>query len=265
MVPRLPTDPPNETSIIEAMEKKWSTVVGNFSEALWIYSPSMTISCSIRGIIVEAHLNPTMEVNIMPWHLVYTLLGNVMLRPSDKLLKSRPSRCILECRGVACVIPILVDKIKVNLDFHNFDVLDLDLLLGSPVEKFLDASRGSLDENHREAASATTPLFSETSMAKPLPKQNPLQEMRHVSPLTSFEPVVIEVVEFSTPQEYDSKDPLHLCEGERSSSPSKSLSLFPLAHIMLLSTLIENQHRASTMHLLRWRNHGPWKSMRRRL
>jgi hypothetical protein len=34
----------------------------------------------------------------------------------------------------------MVDKIKVNLDFHIFDVLDLDLLLGSPVEKLLDAT-----------------------------------------------------------------------------------------------------------------------------
>jgi hypothetical protein len=57
-------------------------------------------------------------------------------------------------------VPLLVDKIKTNLDFHIFDVLDLDLLLGSPVEKLLDASRGSLDEKLREAASSTTPLFS---------------------------------------------------------------------------------------------------------
>jgi hypothetical protein len=110
-----------------------------------------------------------MEVNIMPWHLAYTLLGNVMLRPSHKLLKSCLSGCILECRGVACVVPLLVDKIKVNLDFHVFDVLDLDLLLGSHIEKLLDASRGSLDKKLREAISATTPLFSENSMVTPLP------------------------------------------------------------------------------------------------
>jgi hypothetical protein len=76
-----------------------------------------------------------MEVNIMPWNIVYTLLGNVMLRPSDKLLKSCPFGHILKCREVACVVPLLVDKVKVNLDFHIFDVLDLDLLLGSPAER----------------------------------------------------------------------------------------------------------------------------------
>jgi hypothetical protein len=107
------------------MEKKWSTGVGNFSEALWICSPSTIISCSIRGITVEAHLDPTMEVNIMPWHIAYTLLGNVTLRPSDKLLKSYPSGHILECRGVACVVLLPIHKMKVNQDFHTFDVMDL--------------------------------------------------------------------------------------------------------------------------------------------
>jgi hypothetical protein len=76
-----------------------------------------------------------MEVNVMPWYLAYTLLGNITRRPSDKMLKSCPSRHIREIRGVACVVPQLVDKIKVNLDFQIFDVLDLDLLLGSPVYK----------------------------------------------------------------------------------------------------------------------------------
>jgi hypothetical protein len=75
---------------MESMEKKWSTWVGNFSKACWICSPSMNIYCSIRGIIVEAHLNHNMEDNVIPWHLAYTLFGNVMLRPSNKLLKSCP-------------------------------------------------------------------------------------------------------------------------------------------------------------------------------
>jgi hypothetical protein len=204
---------------MDAMEKKWSTRVEHFSEALWICSPSTILHCSIRGITIKAHLNPVMEVNIMPWHLAYTLLGNVTLKPSDKLLKSCPSGHILECRGVACAVPLLVDKIKVNLDFHIFDVLDLDLLLGSHIGKLLDASRGSLDKKLREGISAITPLFSENSMVMPLPKQNTFEEMMHVSTFTPSEPVLPELVEFSTSQGYDLEDPLHLCEDERSSSP----------------------------------------------
>jgi hypothetical protein len=185
---------------MDAMEKKWSSGVEHFSEELWICSPSMILPCSIKGITIEAHLNPVMEVNIMPWHLAYTLLGNVTLRPSDKLLESCPPGHILECRGVACVVPLLVDKIMVNLDFHVFDVLDLDLLLGSHIEKILDASRGSLDKKFREAVWATTPLFPENSMVTSLPKQNPFEEMMRASSFVSSEPVLTELVEFSTSQ-----------------------------------------------------------------
>jgi hypothetical protein len=78
-----------------------------------------------------------MEVNAMPWHLMETLLGNVRLRPSDKLLRSCPSGHILECRGVVSVMPLTIDRIEVNLDFHIFDILNFDLLLGSPLEKLL--------------------------------------------------------------------------------------------------------------------------------
>jgi hypothetical protein len=59
--------------------------------------------------------------------------------------------------------------------------------------------------------------------------------MRHVSPLTSSETIVIEVVEFSTPQEYALEDPLHLREGEGSSSPSTKFEPLPTSpyHVAL--------------------------------
>jgi hypothetical protein len=52
-------------------------------------------------------------------------------------------------------------------------------------------------------------------MAKPLPKQNPLEETTHISLFVSFEHVLIEV-EKSSNHEHDSEDSLLLCEGERS-------------------------------------------------
>ena len=92
----------------------------------------------------------------MPWHLSHTLLGDDSLAPSDKLLKSCPFGHILKCQGVACAVPLTLDKIEVSLDFHIFDILDLDLLLGHPLAKLLDLYQGSLVEKLREAASATS-------------------------------------------------------------------------------------------------------------
>ena len=45
--------------------------------------------------------------------------------------------------GVVCAMPLTLHKIKVNLDFNIFDILDIDLLLGYPLEKLLDLSQGA--------------------------------------------------------------------------------------------------------------------------
>ena len=111
---------------------------------------------------------------------------------------------------------LTLDKIEVHLDFHIFDVLDFDLLLGLPLEKLL-ASHGSLDEKLRETSSATATPHLENLLAKPLPEQNPLEEMMHTSPFIPSEPILLGVLESS--KEYNSKDSLHFCEDECSSSP----------------------------------------------
>jgi hypothetical protein len=54
-----------------------------------------------------------------------------------------------------------------------------------------------------------------------------LEKMMHVSPFTSPKPILIEVVDFSTPHENDSKDSLHFREGERSSSLSTEFEPLP--------------------------------------
>jgi hypothetical protein len=103
--------------------------------------------------------------------------------------------------GIASAVPLIIDKIKVNLDFHIFDILDFYLLLGYPLEKLLNASQGSLDEKLREPASAIATSCLENPMAKPLPKQNKLERMMHLSPFISFEPILFEVAKSATPEE----------------------------------------------------------------
>ena len=82
----------------------------------------------------------------MPWQLAHTLLGSVSLKPSGKLFESCPFGHIPECRGVASSVPVTIDKIKVNLDFHIFDILDFDLSIGYPLENFHHSPLGSLHE-----------------------------------------------------------------------------------------------------------------------
>jgi hypothetical protein len=125
-----------------------------------------------------------MEVNILPWHLAYTLLGGVILEPSDKLLRRCPHGHLLKCRGggVAEAVPITIDKVNVHLEIHIFDILDFDLFLGYPIKQIVDASQGSLEAKLREITFAATTTCLENQMAMSFPKQNPSEKEIHPSP-----------------------------------------------------------------------------------
>src|SRR6185312_2596298 len=142
--------------------------------------------------------------------------GQCCARPSDTLLRSCPLGHILKCRGIASAVPLIIDKIELNLDFHIFDVLDFDLLLGSPFEKLL-TSQGSLDKKLRKTASATVSCL-ENSMAKHFPEPNPFEEIMHESPFIPSEFILFEVAKFVTSEENNSEEILRFCEDERSLS-----------------------------------------------
>ena len=38
---------------------------------------------------------------------------------------------------------VIIDKIEVNLDFHIFDILDFDLMVGYPLENFHRTNLGT--------------------------------------------------------------------------------------------------------------------------
>ena len=81
------TYPPEEVST-KIPPKEWLMEVKCSSEAIRILSPSTTIPCSLRGTVVEALHNPTVETNIMSKFLAEALLGKMLLVSTNKLFKS---------------------------------------------------------------------------------------------------------------------------------------------------------------------------------
>nr|TKW32191.1 hypothetical protein SEVIR_2G154200v2 [Setaria viridis] len=177
----------------------------------------------MRGTVVEALHDPAAKACIMSEFLMDTSLGNMPLVPFDKLLES-PSGLIYECRGIARVVSIKIDKIEVHLEFHIYAMLEFDLLIGYPLERLHleDSSQGSLDKKLRKSASTTTSSCLENPIAKPLSEQNLLEKVMSVSPFVSFEPILIKGIELPVCKVDDLKE-LHLCEAERPSSPSIEL------------------------------------------
>jgi hypothetical protein len=92
--------------------KEWLMEVKHSSEAIQILSPSMTMSCSLRGTSIEALNNLIVRTNIMSEFLAKTLLGNIPLVPSGKLFKS-PLGIFFECCGIVRAVPIKINKTKV--------------------------------------------------------------------------------------------------------------------------------------------------------
>jgi hypothetical protein len=126
-------------------KEEWLEEVRRSSKAIQISSPSTTICCSIRGTALEALHDMTTEACIMSEFLTDTFIGSMPLIPTNRLFKS-PSGLIFECRGIARAVPIEIDKIKVQLDFHIYPILNSDLRIGFPLEKLLQekSSQGSL-------------------------------------------------------------------------------------------------------------------------
>jgi hypothetical protein len=211
------------------------------SEAIRVSSISMTIHCSMRGNTVDAVHDPTARACIIPKVLLDTLVGDMPLTPTDRCFRSFEWNYLFPCRGIARDMLIIIDKIEVCLDFHIYDIMDFDPLLGFPLDELLDKSQGSIDHKLRESDFATSITGPGPALANPCPKKDPLKERVHVSSFVSSESVLIEVVGFLTPHENDSEDSLHFCEGERSSSPRPSLSLFSLARILLLSIMFKSR------------------------
>ena len=116
------------------MKEEWSEEVRHSSNTIHCSSLSTTICCSIRTTAVEALHDPTAEACIVSEFLTDTFIGSMPLAPTNRLFKS-PSGLLFECQGIARAVPIVIDKIKVELDFHIYPILDFDLLIGYPLEK----------------------------------------------------------------------------------------------------------------------------------
>jgi hypothetical protein len=65
-------------------------------------------------------------------------------------------------------VPIKIDKIEVQLEFHIYPILNFDLLIGYPLEKLLQvkSSQGSYNNEFGKTAFTTPISCPEIPMAK---------------------------------------------------------------------------------------------------
>jgi len=110
--------------------------------------------------------------------LMDTFIGSMPLVLTDRLFRC-PSGLFFECRGIAWAVPVKIDKIEVQLDFHIYPILDFDLLIGYPLENLFQekSSQGSLNYESGETALTTPISHPESPMAKHHLNHNSFKEM----------------------------------------------------------------------------------------
>jgi hypothetical protein len=138
-------------------------------------------------------------------------------------------------------VPLTLDKIEVNVDFHIFGILNFDVLLGYPLEKPLDTPQESLNEKFRETASAVATSCLENPLAKPHPKQNPLRRCCMDLYLYRSSVFSLNLQNLPLPKNTTQKKSLTFVKVIEHHHPESSLNLFPLARSTLFSTMIEIQ------------------------
>jgi hypothetical protein len=174
---------PPKVSLKVELSKEWLMEVKHFSKAIRILLPSMAMPCSLKGTIVEALHNPTVETRIMSEFLEKNLLGNMPLVPTNKFFKS-PLGLIFKCCGIVRAVPIKIDENEVPLDFHIYAILKFELFIGHPLDNLFQ-EKPSQESLNEKLGKTTTATHLDIPMAKHHPNHNPFEEVKFVTPFVS--------------------------------------------------------------------------------
>jgi hypothetical protein len=118
------------------MSYEWLREAELSPEVARIISPSTIFLCQVRGSAMKIHYNPSVGINFISKTLAETLCPDTSLTSSQKLLQN-PSGFNLESHGVLRIVPVTINNIGICLDFHIFDILEIPLLIGRPIMRFL--------------------------------------------------------------------------------------------------------------------------------
>jgi hypothetical protein len=121
------------------LSNEWTEEVKHSSEEIQIHVHYSTVQCKIHGMMVEVLYNPTIRANIMSLAFASTFFGKEPLAPIVKTCQIAP-RLKLEGLGILHDISLYHEQIEISLDFHVFDIIDFDVMIGRPLEKFLEPS-----------------------------------------------------------------------------------------------------------------------------
>ena len=131
---------------------------------------------------------------------------------TDKSFRAS-SREILKGSGILQNVSVRHEDIDVILDFHVFDVRDLDLLIGHPIEKLLmDAlTLGKIDIRLGKETISVQITRATNSRAEPTLDSEPIEDIKGILPIDSPESLLEKDAEKFIEEEDDSAEHIDPC------------------------------------------------------
>ena len=98
--------------------------------------PSSYLCCCIKNQYVDVFYNPTVGANLILDEFALAFLGDEVLVLTDRKLK-RSTGSLVSSYGVIKNVSPRHDDVRVIMDFHVFEDLNFDFLIGYPTKAFL--------------------------------------------------------------------------------------------------------------------------------
>ena len=142
--------------------------------------------CRLQNQNVDALYSPAVGANLMSDEFALAFLGNYKLTPIDRQLK-RPSGSLTSSYGIITDVPLWHNDVKIRLNFHIFEDLNFDFLIGHPLKAlFSDVPK---DTFHIPVDRALT------CSVEDLPIPEPIEEIMATPTFESFDSDLEEDIE----------------------------------------------------------------------
>jgi len=209
------------------MSNEWTNERESPSKVIQICSPSRTIHYKIQDDWAETLHNPTVGANIVSSGFALTHLGDKTLAPTNLSFRHGP-RSIKKGQGVVYNVNIQHEDVDLTLDFHIFDGIGFDVLIGHPLETFFyDASNtGELDVKIGRNKFSIPFSQARNSIAEP-PCSSMPDEVMSVMPFETPEMSLENDSNFFIEEEDDIGEILKLPKEEVPSPPPVELKTLP--------------------------------------
>jgi hypothetical protein len=112
----------------------------------------------------------------------HDLLKHMPLTPTTKLLKSLSGH-ILPSLGISYVLPIQVKGTKAHLSFYIYDIIEFELLIGQPIERFIqEGQTGKLNIRLQKNFKLSIPIAHSLNVeTEPIPEEDLMKEAKVAS------------------------------------------------------------------------------------